>query len=134
MGVRARRHLEESQLENHRDMSFSRWLALSLLMLMPGCALFGPQEDRFGAREITFADLPGWGADDYAEAVTVFLSTCSTLTQKSQEQTAGSRLQISEASWRALCNDASLTRHDPMRAKAFFETHFTPFRIINRGR
>jgi membrane-bound lytic murein transglycosylase A len=85
---------------------------------------------------VSFADLPGWGQDDHAASLGAF--------QKSGERllaaVRGGTLTSTNAPPEGLlsaCEDAqALGRRRPTRAaaRAFFETHFTPHRILHQAR
>jgi len=63
----------------------------------------------------SFADLPGWGADDVAQAWPAFVASCRVLRNR--------------PAWQGVCDRAAGTR--PEQARAFFEANFTPYRVAN---
>lgn len=67
----------------------------------------------------TFADLPGWEAEDHTAAFTAFLAVCG-----AAKDSAGV----------AVCRRArSVDSLAGPQAKAFFEANFTPYRIAGEG-
>ncbi|MBI1237045.1 MAG: murein transglycosylase [Alphaproteobacteria bacterium] len=139
MGVRARRHVEKSQLEDHRNVrprfrqALRHTASAGLILLLAGCALFKP-EDKFGAREASFSDLPGWQEENHAEALGVFLVSCETQAKKPEVRAKTSGIAITQGVWRSLCAEAVSAQGNPQAARAFFERRFIPFRINNNGR
>lgn len=109
--------------------------ALILLLCAGACSTGSPPPERFASGEVTFADLKDWPADDHAQALDVFLSSCDILAKKSKAATASSNLQIPETVWRSLCDDArSQPRGDTNAARLFFERRFVPYRVSNDGK
>jgi membrane-bound lytic murein transglycosylase A len=85
---------------------------------------------------VSFLDLPGWAHDDFAAALKAFLRSCErALVADSGGASTGGR------EWRAAfaraCADArrALTRRRATGAAArgFFETHFTPHRVLHNA-
>jgi len=66
----------------------------------------------------SYADLPGWGADDLAGAWDAFLRSCRTLRFRD--------------SWVAACGKAAEIATPTSDAiRAYFEANFTPYRVTN---
>lgn len=107
-----------------------RFLSVAFLFLVSGCALFAPP-DKFGARPVSFQDLPGWYEDDQAVARSAFLASCEPLSRSSRPASDGSGLSLTTAQWQSLCEDA---RQSPHAAREFFERRFAPYRVNNNGR
>lgn len=105
-------------------------LSLLLVLLVAACAA----GDKFGAREVTFAELDGWPFDNHAEALSTFIASCETLAVKARPRTSGSGIAISESEWRSLCDDAKLSEFAPDTPRQFFERRFVPFRVNNNGK
>lgn len=65
-----------------------------------------------------FSGLPGWESDDLRAAWPAYLASCKALSRK--------------ADWRQPCRDASAVEAgDSDAIRHYFETHFTPHRIVN---
>jgi membrane-bound lytic murein transglycosylase A len=110
-----------------------RIAALLAMSMCSACSLFAPK-DHFGAREVTFASLAGWEAENHAEALSVFLNSCDTLGKKTSTTTKESNITIASGIWNSLCVEAKSASADQAKAKAFFETRFVPFRVNNNGK
>lgn len=67
-----------------------------------------------GAQRVTFADLDGWRDDDHRAALSVFRTTCATLTGPE---------------WQPLCRLAADAGQTDTTARDFFETFFRPLII-----
>ena len=66
----------------------------------------------------SFADLPGWAADDHAAALKAFLLSCQSLENRDP--------------WRGVCQSArKLATNNVAAARRFFETNFQVFRVTN---
>jgi membrane-bound lytic murein transglycosylase A len=76
-----------------------------------------PPAERLKAE--TFADIPGWEAEDHAAAFTAFRSVCG----------AAREPEMAGACRRA----RSVELLAQPQAKAFFETNFTPYRVAGDG-
>ncbi len=76
--------------------------------------------ETFRTQALSFADLAGWESDDHAAAYAAFRKTC----------TAGPVSRGDRALAR-ICRQAALRRHlSGPQAKAFFERHFVPERVV----
>lgn len=110
--------------------------ALALLALLPACSLSGPEPDKFGAREVSFAEMDGWAQDNHLEALASFNASCPVLARKPRAQTSGSGIKIPASVWSSLCDEAKFVekKADPQAARQFFEFRFVPYRVNNRGK
>lgn len=69
---------------------------------------------------VAFAALPGWGDDAQDDAWLALLASCKALVPASRHA----------AAWQAPCSAASaMAAPDRATARAFFETHFTAWRV-----
>ncbi|MDN3721266.1 MltA domain-containing protein [Roseibium salinum] len=81
--------------------------------------------------QVSYARLADWERDDHSAALAGFLRFCGN-PGANRDGPAG--LQVPRSSLRQLCLTAELFRNErPAGARDFFETHFTPFRITERG-
>ncbi|MEX0645312.1 MAG: murein transglycosylase A [Parvularculaceae bacterium] len=95
---------------------------------------------------VDFSDLSGWPDDSQGEAIPAFLRSCDVLAGLADdapanpkealgESLAGASLSGVAGDWRAACDAAqSLARVPEMTgaaARAFFERHFRPARIVD---
>jgi membrane-bound lytic murein transglycosylase A len=85
----------------------------------------GPGESRLDRR--TFADLPGWQADDHQLAFSVFRRSCLRLVAAIEPLRPA---QIASAEFVAVCQQAAaLTGANGKMAREFFERNFVPWRV-----
>jgi membrane-bound lytic murein transglycosylase A len=104
----------------------------SALLPRPACSQTGcpspvePPLPVVGLTDITFADIPGWGDDDMAPALTAFRASCRGITA---DPARFARFPAfgSASAWTRVC--AAAASADPAGARAFFETNFTPARV-----
>ena len=109
------------------------WVLAAVAILMQGCAPGPerPESDRLVLRAVSFQDLPGWQADDQSAALQALQRSCAALGERADDEPLdiaplGGRV----GDWRAICTAAAgLEGAD--RARAFFETHFTPYEARN---
>jgi peptidoglycan lytic transglycosylase A len=81
-------------------------------------------------QQATFADLPGWKADDHLAALKTFLVSCEKVT-KSAERIKGRSPQSELA---RTCRAAqAITLPTKAAAKEFFEENFVPHRVEHKG-
>jgi membrane-bound lytic murein transglycosylase A len=80
----------------------------------------------------SFADLPGWEADDHLAALKAFLRSCAVVVQRAERNSEGPATAAPAAGLAAACRAAQAMR-SPARAsaKAFFEAHFVPHRVVH---
>ena len=107
------------------------FVLVAALLLLSSCAFFTPP-DRFEAQEASFLELSGWPFDNHSEALQSFRNSCPLLALKPRPETTGSDIKISASIWTNLCSEADKAA-STQTARAFFEKHFTPYRISNRG-
>lgn len=83
---------------------------------------------------VTFADLPGWEKDDHLAALKAFLKSCPRLAQALAAGNKAGRMptppELMHACAAARALPAKITR---AAAKAYFERHFVPSRIVHAG-
>jgi len=104
-------------------------LCLLALLLLAGCAFGPPKELRLSPT--SFDALPAWKEDDHAEALAAFRRSCGAIAQLSPESIIGEgKLRAPASVWQNVCGQ--LPGIDT-EAKAFFETHFTPFAAEGDG-
>lgn len=90
---------------------------IGLLLALAACG-DAPEEPRLDLEEIGFGDLAGWRDDNQGLALAAFRRSCAKLSVE----------------WRDACAAAdAITSDEDGAARNFFETHFTPLRISDRG-
>jgi membrane-bound lytic murein transglycosylase A len=85
---------------------------------------------------VCFVDLPGWGQDDHAAAFRAFRKSCERVLAAVEGAPSTSNV-VPPSALRHACDDArALGRWRVTRAAArvFFETHFTPHRVLHKAR
>ena len=97
---------------------------------MQGCAP-QPEPDRLVLRPVQFRDLPGWDADDHGAALHALRRSCAALEERADDApldiaSLGGRV----GDWRAACAGA-VGVDGAAEARAFFESHFTPYEARN---
>ncbi|MDO9217017.1 MAG: murein transglycosylase A [Lacisediminimonas sp.] len=103
-------------------------LALAVAISLGGCAVTPPAKVEPSAptaaplpptlQPVTFADIPGWNADDLREAWRPFLASCTVLVRKPE--------------WKESCSVASsVDGADSKGVRLFFESFFTPHKVNN---
>lgn len=103
---------------------------LSLVGWLSACG----QSDHFGARPMSYQDLPGWTNELHADALNTFKTSCPLMAQKPQGKTSGSDIRVPASVWKSLCAEAStIASNDHARARAFFEDRFVPYRVNNNN-
>jgi membrane-bound lytic murein transglycosylase A len=82
---------------------------------------------------VTFADIPGWRADDHYLALVAFVRSCKTLLAQPADRSLGANdVGGVIADWRPACNAAvALKQAVPRTAKLFFESHFSPYALLS---
>ncbi len=82
----------------------------------------------------TFADLPGWVADNHAESLPAFVRSCDKIEQLPKDQKMGNLREMGAVSdWLPLCQAARIIRPgNKVEAQYFYETKFTPYLVRNR--
>lgn len=113
--------------------NFCRFAALLALAMCSACSLFAPK-DKFGAREVTFDSLTGWQEENHTEALGIFLKSCEALAKKPSVVAKESNITIESGIWNSLCVEAKAAHANQVKAKAFFESRFVPFRVNNNGK
>jgi membrane-bound lytic murein transglycosylase A len=107
-----------------------RLITLSLAVLLAACAGTRPDikptelarkpepSKAEILRPVSFADVPGWQQDDVSAAWPAFLNSCRALARK--------------AEWQSACADArAVEPQDKVAVRAYFQTRFMPYRVVN---
>jgi membrane-bound lytic murein transglycosylase A len=89
-----------------------------------------PLSMRLGS--VSFADLQGWADNDPTAALEAFRRSCVAIsTRPDDAQMGGANYAGTAGDWRQLCLTASaISAADPGTARAFFETEFVPYRLV----
>lgn len=96
----------------------ARWAAaLGALALSACVAPPAKPPEAVTLEPASYRDLPGWQEDDLRQAWPAFLRSCDAIRRKPE--------------WSAVCADAAkLPDPDTGTARAFFQAHFRPYRIL----
>ena len=91
-----------------------------------------PIADRLVLRSASFADLPGWRADQQGEALQAFLRSCDKLLRRKSSASLGGAIPGTVAAWQGACEAAGAQDiRDHRAARFFFEDWFTPYSVRN---
>jgi membrane-bound lytic murein transglycosylase A len=86
-------------------------------------------------RTVSFADLPWWESDDHAAALGAFAKSCERILSASRAGTFVAK-SAPQPEFLAACQTAIALagrKSDGKAARAFFETHFAPHRVLHAG-
>ncbi len=78
----------------------------------------------------SFQALPGWAADDHAAALHSFRLSCREILKDGAAFGRPVEFGGAKSDWDGICSQAQQVKD----ARAFFETQFTPFRVIDAAR
>ncbi len=79
---------------------------------------------------VVFADLTGWADDDHLAALKAFLASCPLVIAGKAGRASGPDVDLLPAA----CSAAlALQKPTKVSARAFFEQHFQPHRIVHQG-
>jgi membrane-bound lytic murein transglycosylase A len=103
----------------------------------PGSAM---KSGSLSYKPVSFADLPGWAADDHAAAFGAFRKSCERILASARERVAsavpgGKPLPAPRAALVSACETARRVPGKVTKeaAKAFFEANFTPNAVTHKG-
>lgn len=111
-----------------------RHIALAALLFVAACAQVpkGPQPEALILQPASFAQLPGWRADNTAEALEPLQKSCALVARKDPAQDFGAAGKV--ADWLVPCAALeAVPAGDGEAARAYFETYFTPMRATSNG-
>lgn len=126
-----------------RDAVLLKSASLALLLVLGGCAgldlpTIKPAETPTGTpslylRQVEFADLEGWGGENFAEALPALIRSCDVLEKKDPEAPMGTKDNMGKVSdWLDICKDARIIRPgNQIEAKYFFESRFTAYQVTS---
>jgi len=111
-----------------------RITAAATLLVLAACNN-PPPPDALTVQPASFADLPGWAADDPAAALPAFLKSCAVLLKQPDDQAVGpGDVAGKVADWRPVCTQAAaLPPGNAPAARAFIEASFVPMAASNHG-
>lgn len=90
-----------------------------------------PPKPVFGLFRNSFDKLPGWVADNHAEALPAFIRSCDKIQKLPKDKAMGKYKQMGKISdWIPLCEAARIIRPgNKVEAQYFFETKFIPYSV-----
>ena len=114
----------------------SACIAAGILALLSACgkeqAPAPPGQEALTLRRAAFSDLPGWPADELAEALPAFLRSCRKLMTLPPDRPLDGQTGTVAGDWREACAAVpGVPAKDAAAARSFFETRFVPFRAAN---
>jgi membrane-bound lytic murein transglycosylase A len=80
---------------------------------------------------VSFSALDGWESDDHLAAFETFLRSCHAVLKQAAANTPDTLVPLVEACRAAQSRAGSITTSK--QARAFFEAHFTPHRVVHEG-
>jgi membrane-bound lytic murein transglycosylase A len=94
-----------------------------------------PPPPRLDLQPATFADLPGWAADDPSPALAAFRRSCAAWRRQPDDRPldADAPWAGTLGDWRGVCAAAAEVPAGPAAARAFFADLFVPVAATNRG-
>lgn len=83
---------------------------------------------------VPFEDIAGWAQDDHAAALRAFIRSCKPVIEAAQNST-NTKTASASPGLLAICAAALKLENSPgsTEARAFFETHFQPHRVVHDG-
>lgn len=114
------------------------------VFLLGACSLFQASPDQGLAEEAyappvltaaSFAQLPGWGQDDFSGFAQAFSRSCDRMAKQPAERAFGALKDAGTyGDWQGACAVfAASPQNDPRILRAFFETYFTPYAVSADG-
>lgn len=82
---------------------------------------------------LAFSDLPGWDADDHLAAFKAFARSAPSLRKAGAAPDKTKAADPRLVAIAQLAADGAAEVNTPRAAKAFFESHFDPFRVVHDG-
>ena len=82
---------------------------------------------------LAFSDLPGWDADDHLAAFKAFARSAPSLRKAGAAPDKTKAADPRLVAIAQLAADGAAEVNTPRAAKAFFESHFAPFRVVHDG-
>jgi membrane-bound lytic murein transglycosylase A len=115
--------------------AFSRLprFAWVLALLLAACELPTPKEPPPAAAlsKTSFADLPGWREGSPAAALEAWRRSCERILAMDPAELLGGQVGAGTAGdWRQVCLSINDLSSDPVQARAFIETNFTPYAVV----
>ena len=112
-------------------MRITLFLILIMLTACAGPMAEAPQPE-LNIKPVHFADLPGWGGDDFETLVPAFAKSCERILKADPAQAFGALEQAGTyGHWQPACREfIALEPKTPAILKNFFETRFTPYQIL----
>jgi membrane-bound lytic murein transglycosylase A len=93
---------------------------LFFLYMLTSCTGMPTKEGGI-SKPVGWSSLHGWQDDEHAEAWPALIQSCEKLAARKEN-------------WKNICRDAdTLAAPDNTAARLFFEKHFTPHRVVNKG-
>ena len=95
-----------------------------------------PLPDGRRLQSVTFGDLDGWVADQQGLALASLRRSCAKISRMPDERSLGAgEVAGTAADWRMICGavDAVNAGNPHQAARKFFETWFSPYRVVNRN-
>lgn len=110
-----------------------RLILCLILTVLTACT--GPGEapaPELHIQPASYADLPGWGGDDFKTLAPAFAKSCERILKADPARAFGALEQAGTyGDWQPACREFMAINHnDPAALKSFFEARFTPHQIL----
>ena len=93
-----------------------------------------PVEPELRLEPASFADLPGWGADDPRPALAALARSCAVLARRAAEDALGRQPAFGRVGdWRPACGALAEPAADPAEARGRLERLLRPWLVTDRG-
>lgn len=112
----------------------ARVLGAAGLLALAACEKAPETPPPFALEPVGFDRLAGWGDDPLEPALVSFQRSCAPILRRDPDQPFHAQPRAgTNAHWQAACRDASVLPPGPDAARAFFEMHFQPYRVLADG-
>jgi membrane-bound lytic murein transglycosylase A len=108
-------------------------ICVALLLVLSACSVSNTLPQKLTLKPVSYAQLPGWGADQALDAYRSYQKSCMALLAQDPDKPMGENdLANSVAAYQQPCQIAiNSVIEDDTTARVFFQTQFIPFKAAN---
>jgi membrane-bound lytic murein transglycosylase A len=119
-----------------RAASLRASLSLAAVLAVAAACAPTPVVDKLELAPVSYADVPGWGADQHSEALAALSRSCAVVLARADGSSIGPAADFGRVGdWRPACAAAvAVPPGDDTAARTYFEHWFRPYRATNSGR